>query len=90
LAVRLPDVVLSVHKGRDDELVSAPMGDRRVPRKLLRRPFEEIQLRGRVVATVKDSKRREAYEVELVEIDGLGRQEIARYIHASQLARIKK
>ncbi len=90
LALRLPDVVLGVHKGRDDELVSAPMGDRRVPRKLLRRPFEEIQLRGRVAATVKDSKRRDAYEVELLEVDALGRQEIARYIHASQMARIKK
>jgi len=90
LAVRLPDVILGVHKGNDDELVAAPLGQKRVPRKLLRRPFEEIQLRGRITGSVKDSKRRDAYEVELLGVDGLARQELARYIHASQLARIKK
>ena len=90
LAVRLPDVVLNVHKGPDDELVTAPMGEKQIPRKMLRRPFQEIQLRGRITASVKDSKRRDAYEVELLEVDGIARQEIARYIHASQLARIKK
>jgi hypothetical protein len=90
LSLRLPDVVLNVHKGRDDELVTAPMTHRQVPRKLLRRPFEEIQVRGRVTGTVKDSKRRDAYEVEFVEVDALARQEFARYIHASQLARLKK
>jgi hypothetical protein len=90
LSVRLPDVVLNVHKGSDDELVTAPMTHKRIPRKLLRRPFEEIQLRGRITGSVKDSKRRDAYEVELLDVDGLARQELARYIHASQLARIKK
>jgi|SRR5579872_1138162 len=90
LAVRLPDVVLNVHKGPDDELVTAPMSSKQIPRKMLRKPFQEIQLRGRVVASVKDSKRRDAYEIELQGIDSLARQEIARYIHASQLARIKK
>jgi hypothetical protein len=90
LAVRLPDMVLSVHRGSDDELVTAPMGTHQVPRKVLRQPFQEIQVSGRVVATVKDSKRRSAYEIELLEVNGLARQELARYIHASQLARFKK
>jgi hypothetical protein len=90
LAVRLPDVILSVHKGHDEELVASPTGLKQIPRKVLRRPFEEIQLRGRVVAIVKDSKRRDAYEIELLDVDSLARQEIARYIHASQLARVKK
>lgn len=90
LSVRLPDVVLNVHKGSDDELVTAPMTHKQVPRKLLRKPFEEIQLRGRVTGSVKDSKRRDAYELELVDVDGLARQELARYIHASQLARVRK
>ena len=90
LAVRLPDVVLSVHKGRDDEMVTAPMGTAQVPRKVLRQPFQEIQLSGRVAGTVKDSKRRDAYEIELLDLDALARQEIARYIHASQLARLRK
>lgn len=90
LAVRLPDVVLNVHKGRDDELVTTPMGTAQVPRKVLRQPFQEIQLSGRVIGPVKDSKRREAYEVELAELTAVARQEIARYIHASQLARLKR
>jgi hypothetical protein len=90
LQMRLPDALLSVHKGNDDELVVGPMGYRRVPRKYLRRPFEELKLRGRVVEAVKDSKRRDAYEIELLDVDGLAREEIARYIHASQLARLKR
>lgn len=89
-AVRLPDVVLNVHKGSDDELVTAPMSTARVPRKVLRRPFTEIQVSGRVVGAVKDSKRRQAYEIELVDVQGIARQELARYIHASQLARFKR
>jgi hypothetical protein len=90
MQLRLPDALLSVHKGNDDELVVGPMGYRRVPRKYLRRPFEEMKLRGRVVALVKDSRRRAAYEIELLDVDGLAREEIARYIHASQLARLKR
>ncbi len=90
LQLRLPDVVLDVHTGKDDELVVGPLGYRRVPRKYLRRPFEELKLRGRVVAAAKDSKRRQAYEIELLDVDGIAREEIARYIHASQLARIKR
>jgi len=88
LAVRLPDGVLNVHRGNDDELVTAPMGTRQVPRKMLRQPFQEIQVSGRVVGPAKDSKRRDAYEIELLEISGIARQELARYIHASQLARL--
>ena len=90
LAVRLPDNVLSVHKGSDEELVTAPMGERQVPRKVLKQPFQEIQVSGRVTGTVKDSRRRDAYEIELLEINGLARQELARYIHASQLSRFGK
>lgn len=90
LAVRLPDVVLNVHKGRDDELVTAPMGTAQVPRKVLRQPFQEIQLSGRVAGSVKDSKRRDAYDIDLLDLNALARQEIARYIHASQLARLRK
>lgn len=90
LQFRLPESVLEVHKGKDEDLVVGPHGYRRIPRKYLRRPFEELRLRGRIVATVKDSQRRDSYEVELLDVGGLAREEIARYIHASQLARIKR
>jgi hypothetical protein len=90
LQFRLPDIVLAVHEGKDDEMVVGPHGYRRVPRKHLRRPFEELRLRGRIVRAVKDSRQRDAYEVELLEVSGLAREEIARYIHASQLASLRR
>jgi hypothetical protein len=92
LRLRLPDTVLDVHKGSsdDDQLVPGPMGHRNVPRKHLRRPFEELTLRARVAAKIKDSKGRPCYELELLDVDGLAREEIARYIHASQLAGLKR
>lgn len=89
LAFRLPESLLDVHKGKDDELVPGPFGYRRVPRKYLRRPFQELKLRARVVTPVRDSQRRDAFEMELLEVDGLAREEIARYIHASQLSKLK-
>ena len=90
LIFRLPDAVLDVHKGSDDELVVGAFGYRRVPRKYLRRPFEELNVRARIATMTLDSQRRTAYELELLEVDGLAREEIARYIHASQLARLKR
>ena len=53
-------------------------------------PFGEIQLRGRVTAIVEDSKRRDAYEIELLEVDSPAGQQLARYVQASQPARLKK
>jgi hypothetical protein len=90
LQFRLPDGVLDVHKGKDDELVTGPLGYRRVPRKYLRRPFVDLKVRARVAGIVKDSRGREAYEMQFMEVDGLAREELARYIHASQLARLKR
>lgn len=90
LQLRLPDRVLDVHKGDDDELVSGPLGYRRVPRKYLRRPFADLKIRAKVAGAVKDSKRRDAYEMHFFDLDGLAREELARYIHASQLARLKR
>lgn len=90
LHFRLPDGVLAIHRGKDDELVVGPHGYRRVPRKYLRRPFEELKLRGRVLSALKDAQRRDVYEIELLEVSGLAREEIARYIHASQLASLRR
>lgn len=89
LVFTLPDHVLHVHKGKDDELVVGPFGYRRVPRKYLRRPFASLRMKARVLAKVRDSKRRDAYEVQFQDVDGMAREELARYIHASQLASLK-
>lgn len=90
LQFTLPDHVLHVHKGKDGELVTGPLGYRRMPRKYLRRPFAQLKLKARVLGTVKDSRRRDAYEVQFLEADGMAREELARYIHASQLSTIKR
>lgn len=89
LQVRLPDSVLAVHKGDADELVVGPFGYRRVPRKQLRRPFPELNLRAQVAEILSNGKEKH-YELELVEMDGVAREELARYVHASQLATLKK
>lgn len=86
----LPDNVLQVHKGKDDELVVGPFGYRRVTRKSLRRPFGQLKLKAKVLGTVKDARRRDAYEVQFLEVDGMAREELARYIHASQLANLRR
>lgn len=90
LQFTLPEHVLHVHKGKDDELVVGPFGYRRVPRKYLRRPFHELKIKARVLGTAKDSHRRDAFEVQFLDVDGMAREELARYIHASQLQSLKR
>lgn len=90
LHLTLPEHVLNVHKGKDDDLVVGPFGYRRVPLKSLRRPFAQLRLKVRVLGKVKDSRRRDAYDLEFLDVDGMAREELARYIHASQLAQLKR
>lgn len=86
----LPAHVLRVHGGKEDEWVTGPFGHRRVPRKYLRRPFAELTLKARVASRVRDSRRRDAYELQFIDVDGIAREELARYIHASQLSGLKR
>lgn len=90
LHLTLPEHVLNVHKGKDDDLVVGPFGYRRVPLKSLRRPFAPLRLKARVLGKVKDSRGRDAYDLEFLDVDGMAREELARYIHASQLAHLKR
>ncbi len=53
-------------------------------RKNLRHRFPQLKLKAKVLGTVKDSRRRDAYEVHFVDVDGKARTELARYISASQ------
>lgn len=56
----------------------------------MRRPFEEMTLRGRVVTRFQPVREREVYGIAFTEIDGYQREEIARYTHAAQLAKMRK
>lgn len=86
---RLPDGVLRVHTGSDDEMVVGPMGYRRMPLRYLRRPFEELRLKARVGAASAGQRQR-VYDLAFLDVDGLAREELARYIHAAQLESLKK
>jgi hypothetical protein len=55
----------------------------------LRRPFEEMRLRARVVTRFQPVRDREVYGIAFVEIDGYLREEIARYTHAIQLSKLR-
>lgn len=53
-------------------------------RKDLRHKFPTLKVRAKVLGGVKDSRRRDAYEMQFVDVDSTVRDELARYISASQ------
>ncbi len=55
----------------------------------MRRPFDEMAIRGRVVTRFQPVRDREVYGVAFLEIDGYQREEIARFTHAVQLSKIR-
>lgn len=90
LRFRLPSDVLRVYPEKvDEELVMTPFGPRRRSHNR-RRPFEETQLRSRIQTRLADWHGRPAYGVAFIEIDGYTREEIARFIHAVQLGRLRQ
>lgn len=85
----LPSSVLDVYP--EETLAIDLSGDapRRIGRPDLRRPFEAIELRARVVTRFQPARDREVYGVAFLEIDGYQREEIARFTHALQLSKIR-
>jgi hypothetical protein len=49
-----------------------------------RRQHPQLSVKAKVLGTVKDSRRRDAYELQFLDTDGTLRVELARYIHAAQ------
>lgn len=90
LNVTLPSSVLDVYPEETAVIDMTQGTPRRVGgRADMRRPFEEMTLRGRVVTRFQPVREREVYGVAFIEIDGYQREEIARFTHAVQLAKIK-
>ncbi|HKU66366.1 MAG TPA: PilZ domain-containing protein [Candidatus Baltobacteraceae bacterium] len=52
-------------------------------RKELRRRFPALKVKAKVLGGVKDSRRRDSYEVQFVDVGSTVREELARYISAS-------
>jgi len=85
----LPSSVLTVYPTSDNRVEITPFGQRRVHVPDNRRPFEEMAVRGRILSRYDAQSGREIYGVAFTEIDGYQREEIARFTHAVQLARLR-
>ena len=53
------------------------------------RSFEEMLVHGRVVSRFAPQREREVYGVQFTDIDGYQREEVARFTHAVQLAKLR-
>jgi hypothetical protein len=89
LRLTLPSSVLDVYPEETVALDISKGAPRRVGRADMRRPFEEMAVRGRVVTRFQPVRDREVYGVAFLEIDGYMREEIARFTHAVQLSKIR-
>lgn len=89
LRVTLPSSVLDIYPEETAVIDTTQAVPRRIGRADMRRPFEEMALRGRVVTRFQPVRDRECYGVAFIEIDGYQREEIARYTHAIQLSKIR-
>jgi hypothetical protein len=90
IKVTLPSEVLQVYP-EETAVIDVSQG---TPRRVggrtdMRRSFEEMTLRGRVVTRFQPIREREVYGVAFIEIDGYQREEIARFTHAVQLSRLR-
>lgn len=87
---RLPADVLRVFPAHiQEETVMTPFGPR-TRTKNRRRPFEEMRIRSRIASRLGDHGDRPAFGVAFVEVDAYTREEIARFIHAVQLAQLRE
>lgn len=89
MRVTLPSSVLDIYPEETTAIDMTQAVPRRTGRADMRRPFEEMALRGRVVTRFQPARERECYGVAFIEIDGYQREEIARYTHAVQLSKIR-
>ncbi|MBV8722269.1 MAG: PilZ domain-containing protein [Candidatus Eremiobacteraeota bacterium] len=85
----LPSAVLTVYPAAEQRFEITPFGQRRVHVPDNRRAFEEMAVRGRILARYESEQSREVYGVAFTDIDGYQREEIARFTHAVQLSRLR-
>jgi hypothetical protein len=85
----LPSSILDAYPEETIAIDLSGSVPRRAGRPDMRRPFEEIALRARVVTRFQPVRGREVYGVAFLEIDGYCREEIARFTHALQLSKMR-
>ena len=87
----LPSSVLDVYPEETAVIDMSGETPRRVGRPDQRRPFDEMRLRGRIVTKFDRTRDgRELSGVAFMEIDGYQREEIARFTHAVQRAKLSR
>jgi c-di-GMP-binding flagellar brake protein YcgR len=89
LRFTLPSSILWVYPHPEQRTEITPFGPRSVRIPDNRRPFEEMTIHGRVLSRFAPTRGREVYGVQFTDIDGYQREEIARFTHAVQLARLR-
>ncbi len=90
LTFTLPNEILGSFPDYVDEIDISPFGPRIVKKPHPLRPFEEIRLRAKVVQRFADVRGRVVVGLQFVQINGFDREQIARYIHAAQLYKLRR
>lgn len=85
----LPNEFLYVYPLAGERVEISPFGPRRVRIPDNRRPFEEMTVHGRIVSRFQPQRAREVFGVQFTDVDGYQREEIARFTHAVQLAKLR-
>jgi c-di-GMP-binding flagellar brake protein YcgR len=85
----LPSSVLTVYPASAERVEIAPFAAHSTHLPDNRRPFDEIAVRGRILARYDAARGQEIYGVAFTDIDGYQREEIARFTHAVQLGRAR-
>ncbi len=85
----LPNDFLHAYPPAGERVEISPFGPRRVRIPDNRRPFEEMTIHGRIVSKFQPQRGREVFGVQFTDVDGYQREEIARFTHAVQLAKLR-
>ena len=89
LRFTLPGNYLYVYPPAQERVEISPFGPRNVRIPDNRRPFEEMTIQGRIVSKFQPTRGREVFGVQFTDVDGYQREEIARFTHSVQLAKLR-
>ena len=85
----LPGDFLHVYPAAGERTEISPFGPRTVKIPDNRRPFEEMTINGRIVSKFPPQGGREVFGVQFIDAEGYQREEIARFTHSVQLAKLR-
>ena len=85
----LPGDFLHAYPAASERTEVTPFGPRKVRIPDNRRPFEEMTIHGRIVSKFQPQGGREVFGVQFTDAEGYQREEIARFTHSVQLAKLR-